>query len=324
MNFTQLFIAIFGYTYLIISVIGFITNLISFIILSSKTFRNTVFSSYFRFIAFFNILSMIIPINKFLEYNLNIWIRDFSDSLCKFRMYYFYILFPVYCWGLVAISIDRFIAISYPNKFSFRKKTTFQILVCIIILTFNCIYYIPLLFSFVKISKQFNNKTNQTIISQRCSNNVYSKDWFNTFNTTIIPFSIMFIFTLLTLINLFKSRKIASNCKTKQKDIKFAITTISLNVIFLFLNLPYSTYSIINFYISDSIDKELEKLIYSIVYVPYYFNLITIFFINVTVNKMFQDEFKRIFFKINKKEITSRVEIRRETVTIIQMLNKLN
>ena len=195
---------------------------------------------------------------------------------------------------------------------------------CIIILTFNCIYYIPLLFSFVKISKQFNNKTNQTIISQRCSNNVYSKDWFNTFNTTIIPFSIMFIFTLLTLINLFKSRKIASNCKTKQKDIKFAITTISLNVIFLFLNLPYSTYSIINFYISDSIDKELEKLIYSIVYVPYYFNLITIFFINVTVNKMFQDEFKRVFFKINKKEITSRVEIRRETVTIIQMLNKLN
>ena len=103
MNFTQLFIAIFGYTYLIISVIGFITNLISFIILSSKTFRNTVFSSYFRFIAFFNILSMIIPINKFLEYNLNIWIRDFSDSLCKFRMYYFYILFPVYCWGLVSI-----------------------------------------------------------------------------------------------------------------------------------------------------------------------------------------------------------------------------
>lgn len=299
MNEINVLITILVYSYLVISLIGLVTNILSMIVFSRKKFQNTVFYIYFRFVAFFNILSMIIPINKFFEYNLNIWFRDFSDSLCKFRMYTFYVLQPMLGWSLVAVSIDRYLSIAYPSKFSFRKKTIFQVIVCCSILSYNLCYNIPHLFSYVKRTKQSTNKTNLTIITDRCSNNVYLKDWFNTFSTTIIPFALMFLFTLLTLIKLFQSRKNINNCKTKKRDNRFAMTSISLNIIFLLLNLPYGVFSILIMYISDSMNKTIEKLIYSIIYVPYYSNLVSIFFINIAVNKMFRDEFYKLIFSLN-------------------------
>jgi hypothetical protein len=292
--------------YLLIAVIGLISNLLSFIIFSQKKFQNTVFSIYFRFIVIFDILSMMIPVNKFFEFNLNIWFRDFSDPLCKFRYYYIYVVFPISGWGLVAVSIDRYFSIVYPTKFSIRKNILFQILVCCGILVYNLVYYIPQLFYYINISKSFNNKTNQTIITKKCVNQNYPTDWLNILNTTLIPFALMFVFTLITLRKLFKSRKNScqnsqsSSNKTRQKDIRFAITSITLNVIFLLLNLPYGVYSIL--VLNISMNKDLEKLIYSIIYVPFYLNLTSLFFINLKVNSIFRNEFIRIFFskKTNK------------------------
>ena len=301
-NIIQTCITVVTYTYLVISFIGFVSNILLLIIFSRKKFQNTVFSSYFRFITIFNLISMIMPVNKFFEFNLNIYFKDINDSLCKFRMLTFYVLFPIYCWGLVIISIDRYLSIAFPNKFIFKKKLSFQIQVCCFILIFNIIYYVPLLFSHVKETENFNKETNKTITIKTCVNNIYQKDLFNALNTTVIPFLIMFLFTLLTLVKLFQSRQKQVNNdsqkRTRVKDIRFAITSIALNFIFLFLNLPYGIFSIVNLYINGSINRDVDKLIQSIFFIFYYSNLISVFFINITVNKIFRDE---LFLFYSKK-----------------------
>jgi hypothetical protein len=302
---------IFVYTYPVISIIGLITNSLAFVIFSRKKFHNTIFFIYFRFILLFDIFSMMIPINKFFESNFNIYFRDFNQSLCKFRYYYIYVVYPISGWGLVVVSIDRFVSIAHPNRFLIRKKILFQIVICCSIFTFNLIYYIPMLFYFLKETKNFNNQTNKTTISYKCTNQNYPTDWFNIMNTTLMPFIFMFLFTILTLRFLFNARNKSFqttksyNKSIRQKDVKFAVTSVTLNIIFLILNLPYGIYSLLAFYIQDSIDKDAQNLLYAIIYVPFYINLTTVFFINIKVNSMFRNEFKIL---ILSKKITFKIE----------------
>ena len=305
---------IFVYTYPIISFVGLVTNTLSFVIFSHKKFQNTIFYIYFRFILFFDILCMMIPINKFFESNLNIYIRDMNDSLCKFRYYYIYVVYPISGWGLVIISIDRFVSIAYPSRYLIRKRTIFQILVCLFILAYNLIYYIPMLFYYLKATSKFNNATNRTTTTYKCTNQNYPTEWFNIINTTILPFLFMFLFTMLTLRVLFKTRKKSfqrTKCYNKsirQRDIKFAVTSITLNIIFLLLNLPYGIYSLASFYIQDFIDKDVQNLLYAIIYVPFYINLTTVFFINVKVNSIFRNQLmnfllpKQITYKLDSSQ----------------------
>lgn len=303
-NFIEIFTKILVFSYPIIALVGLIANIFTFVVISGKKYQNTVYSIYYRFITLFCIASMIIPVSKFLEFNYDMVYWTFNDGLCKSRMLIFYFLQPILGWGNVIVSIDRYSSIAFPNRFLFRKKSSFQILVCSLILAFNLIYYSPFLFFYVKITNNLSNHTNNhTIVqSQRsCTSDFYQKDWFNALNTSFVPFIIMFLFTLLTLIKIYKSRNLNGNNtitnnnnhnKTKRKDFRFAINSIATNILFLILNLPYGIYRIINLYVYETNIK--QKLIYSIVYVPYYLSLSSIFFTNLIVNSIFRSELKRL------------------------------
>jgi hypothetical protein len=128
-------------------------------------------------------------------------------------------------------------------------------------------------------------------------------------NSTILPFFLMTLFSVLTIKAVFDSRSkirrtvldpriaainaniISSNFDTSRKrDIKFAITSILLNLIFLIFNAPYSSFYFI-------VRNILNQDGYGWIYVRFilllsYVNHSSVLFMNLIVNNQFKEEFK--------------------------------
>jgi hypothetical protein len=238
-----------------------------------------------------------------LEVNLNIFLKNSFNFLCKLRYFYAFANYSIAAWFLVIISIDQFMSISFSKKFTFRNKTKFQLCLSSFIIIFNLFFYSPIWFYFSihKTEKFINNnkskESNHTIIIR---NNCESKDiwfpWYNLFQSVVIPFNLMALFTILSIRTVFKSRRKAKTNKTS-KDIRFAITSIVNILIFLLMNLPLKLYVLINDYTSllDNLDSNLYISIETICHVFLYSNLITSFFITYLLNSIFKSEFKILF-----------------------------
>ena len=154
------------------------------------------------------------------------------------------------------------------------------------------VYYSLGLFSYLKVYDGFGNTTT---ISKEC----IGAEWntfedMDLFNSTLIPFTLMFIFTLLTLKSLYDSRRRthiksrgSNNDASKMRDKKFAITTVTLVFTFLILNLPVFIYNMIDYFDIP--------IFYSISFFLLYLNFTSIFFINISVNSVFKKEFFVLF-----------------------------
>ena len=290
------------YLYPIVALIGLMFNAFAFVIFSSrKRFQHTFFWIYFRFLIIFDCLSQFLPVNRFLELALDISIENISNFLCKFRYYYIYSVYPVSGWTLAIVSIDRFLSISFPNRFNIRKKCSFQICVCVFIMLFNFIYFSPVLFYYyLDEFNDFNNETNQTFINVRCENHGIPLNIMDLIGSTLIPFSIMILFTLFTLISLYKTRKKSLTShqqkKSRSKDNRFAFVTITISFVFLIVNIPYGIFANVE---SLFVATDLTNLIYSFCLLLIYVNSSLTFFINIVVNSLFRKELKEILIKKN-------------------------
>ena len=295
------------YTFPGITLIGLITNSISFYIFSRKRFQNTIFSTYFRFLLLFQTLNLILPINKMLEWNFLIYLNRISKFFCIFRYFYAFYNYSNASWILVVISFDRYLSISYPTKFLIRKKQSFQLFICLFIVLFNILYFFPSWFYYIRetitISSSSTNSTNQT--SLKCVSPGIWFDYMNIIQQTLISFILMLFFTLLSIKNVFNSRKNVStvhtrrrriNTLTMSKDMKFAISSITINLSFLLMRLPDFLITMISDYTNLFINHQnLFIIIQSCAYFLIYSNLCSTFFTNYFSNSMFKKELKIVF-----------------------------
>jgi hypothetical protein len=104
----------------------------------------------------------------------------------------------------------------------------------------------------------------------------------------------MILFTIITLINLYKIRNMHSSTKSK-RDRRFAIIIITNNFIFLTLNIPYCILNVLNY--DESTD--LANFIKAISFFLLYLNSISAFFINFSFNSMFRNELNNFFGRKN-------------------------
>ena len=298
------------YSYSAISLIGLITNSISFYIFSRKRFRNTIFSTYFRFYLVFQTLNLIYPINKIFEFNYAAYFSNISNFTCWFRFYFGYVNFAIVSWFLAVISVDRYLSICYSSKYLLRKKLSFQLLISLFLIIFNICYYVPFCFHYLK-ETTINSTNSTTKVSVfKCVSPGIWIDIMDLFQQILIPFFFMILFTFLTAKNVFRSRKInnfstnSSTSKTISNDRKFAISSITLNILFLLFNLPHILLKIINqmssyLYLNH---YNLLRIIQSISYFFFFLNLSSTFFINLYVNSMFKSELELIVFGRSRQD----------------------
>ena len=299
------FKTIIVFMYLAITMTGLITNTLSFVVFSRKRFSNTIFSTYFRLYIIFQTLNLILPINQALELNFNIYFVKLSNFTCKFFTYLAFFNSSIPAWLLVLISIDRFISIAYPTKFLFKNTLKFQLITCLLMAILNICVYSPVLLFHLKKSEIFNYQTNRSELTYSCERIGFWFHLIDLFQSTIIPFTLMSLTSIFTVKKVFESRKLISNNnsnKNKSNDLKFAIISITTNIVFLAYSVPYFVYTLITEFSSllTNLDTDVILLIHSISYLCFFVHIIDVFFINILVNSLFKNELKILFGKENK------------------------
>jgi hypothetical protein len=172
--------------------------------------------------------------------------------------------------------------------------------------------------------------TNQTTSHLICEE-IYSDVliWIDLFVSSLVPFFLMILSTSILLKSIFESRrKLKTKAtkinlkpiksvpttssinkiqldkqKTQNRDIKFAITSISLNILFLVTNIPITAYGIYGTYVT--VDGEIDELINVIFLFIYYTSFGSIFYISLFVNSIFKEEFLILFFRRRIQKSTS-------------------
>ena len=302
---------VFLFLYPVVYVFGTLGNLSAFIVFSRKRFKNSIFAVYFRILAITDSFTLIYSLNDFSTIKYNKDIQNTNWIICKGFFYLLFSISPVSAWILVMVSLDRMLKVKKPTGFTFLKKRSFQLSYCAALFVFNCAYYVPeILFKNMISLNETNNDTNISVSSETCD---YSDPdgivgWMDLFNSTVFPFSLMIIFSTLTVIFLIKSRlrskRVKNNAENllRPRDIKFSVTSIALNFSFLVLNLPLVTLNILWVYSNfDDADFEFYN---SIVSLFFYINFGMVFYINLFFNSIFRDEILSIL-KRNTRTFSS-------------------
>ena len=216
-----------------------------------------------------------------------------SSTGCKIWNFFSYGLDALSPWCLVYISVEKFIAIAYPAKrFIFKRKRN-QIIFLVVLILFNIVYRLNVPFSYdlenidnITFCNFINNEW-QTIISAM-----------DIVNCLLAPFLLMLCFSILLIITIFKSRsRVNLNVSDKGKkrlkhDIKFAISLLLMNLLFLLLNLPIEIDQFLPYY--NSID------LYNIFSYIYYISYAVYFYICFLTNSLVRKEFFSLFSKSTK------------------------
>ena len=304
----ELIITILVFILPVVLVMGAVGNMFSFIIFSRSRFRKTSFSLYFRVLAFSDTFTLLYIINDIPNELYDQDLQNRSYFWCKTFRYWLYSIAPVSGWLLVVISLDRMLSIIRPNKFLFLKKKQTQATICFLTLAYNLIFYIPLIVYKDYQAQENSNSSNSTEIIYKCVNleeqNIVN--WLDLLNSTLLPFLIMAISTSITVTKLFKSRSKTTaeakpNTKLKQRDTKFAITSVGLNLFFFIFNLPVCVFMVLaSFIFFDDVDS---KLIFCAVLITYYLNFGVVFYVNILTNSIFRNELL-VILRLRKATVT--------------------
>lgn len=236
------------------SLIGVIGNSLLLIAYCGKNLRKLPVSVYYRWICLINILVLFnMGADVILsEHNLN------SPVRCKIWALLLYSLGPTSIWTEVVVSLDRLVNIIYPKRFRIFSQRVFQIPTILIILAANLSLYSYVIFSTIVIYSD-NFADNSTNLTNICLAGDKVTSWIDFGNVTI-QFSVMLVISLILITSVWKSRRrLRDHMPEKRhhtnsiRDLKFAVTTLSLNFVFLLTNAP-NIVTMVVIENSDSID----------------------------------------------------------------------
>jgi hypothetical protein len=218
--------------------------------------------------------------------SLNIDITLFSSLFCKAYFYINFAFASISPFFNVYISIERYISIAYSAKKDFLRKKKIQLSFIIVLVLFNLILYVP-----IGINFELFIIENYTVCS------FVDFFWQETYgyidlsNRVILPFVLMIIFSFLIIHTIFTSRsRMRSNTndnRTFRKDVKFSLTSVTLNVSYIIFSLPVSILLLQPNY------RLNPFVIFFIIihYIAYSAN----FYLLILVNSLFREGFYSIF-----------------------------
>lgn len=188
----------------------------------------------------------------YLATNLGIKIYLFSSHACKILSYVRFLATPLSPMLLIYISMERYFSIKHPRMRFTLRRNSIQLIYLSAVLIYNIIFYIPILFIFEIDTLNSSNSSNETNCVNKSPIVAYYMDLAN---RVLLPFVFMSISSILLIDSIFKSRcrvrmiKYTSKEIEKiKKDVNFAISSISLNIFYLGLNLPFSITALLNEY----------------------------------------------------------------------------
>lgn len=240
-------------------IIGLIGNVLSVVVFSRKTFRKNSISIYCRALA----IADSVVIVKSLTYFIGsfFWGRSFqAESLiyCKIYSLIHTGIAAIPSWILVVFSIDKMLCVTRSKRLEFwLKKIKIHLGIVFAIVIINCLAYVfvPIYFQLLPTITTSGNG-NVTIVSFSCGTSDIKVfqiiGALFLYETSVLPFVLMMITTVVTILILVNSRKrmeeamapaenmrVSGIGKRKSRDVNYAINSIVLNILFIVFQVPY-------------------------------------------------------------------------------------
>lgn len=272
--------------------IGLFGNLSALLVLERKRFKKIGSVNIYKLLFYIDIFYLVQLLQPYLAYAYAYDLTLLSDISCK--LYYFIntsmaTLSPN-C--LIYISIEKLTSIRYLIRKEFFKKKLTQFLFFIIVIAFNVICYTAVPF-LIGINEQFvQNGTNQSrlICYFNDSSSQFTVSLIILINRVIMSSVVMIALTISLASTVFKSRyRVVVNYTSRQnelfqRDIKFSLTAILLNLIYLFLNLPIGIALFIPGFLTDYIQ-------FLVMFYLFYSSYACNFYLILMSNSIFRREF---------------------------------
>ena len=291
---------------------GFIGNTTGFIVLSSKNLKKLGTRNMYKYLLVSDTLYLSQLIILYMQFGYGgVYDLTITSSLfCKIFNFLNYSMATISPMLTIYISIERYIAATYPSKrFLFKKNRNQLIYILIVILYLGAFYLVYPFYYDVILSGSGNDSYLSCNFIDSSSHSVLS--YLFLANSALMPFIIMIIFTTLLCYTIFKSRnRIQANHsqeenKTFKRDLKFTITSIGLNLIFIALNLPVSLAILVPDY--------QQSIVFVFSYFLFYLSYGVNFYILLVFNSIIRTEFINLF-KFKFIMSTRRINIYQGTI----------
>ena len=302
--------------------LGILSNSVTIFVLSRRKLKGSWLNAYFRILTLNNILKNILF--AFDTVNSPLSTTFFTGNIsCKLSQYFNYVFNAATPWILAFMSIDRYITIRFFRKPNILGTKTFNFAIFALIYSWNFLYYSTCIIyfqSYNSFSDENYNQINLTVFNIADNETIclvlepetrISLGYLDSFNSTLLPFFVMFLFSILIIIKLFKTRNKISHEKNAsysvkkrlKNDLKFSIIIIILDALFFVFNSPISINGMYSLSNNDFLET-FSELYHSID-----------FFVFFLTNSLFREEFF-IIILIRKKENLKNENSKRITATI--------
>jgi len=281
----------------IILCLGLFGNFISLKVLKSKKLRNIGPDDVYRFLFIIDTFYLLQIVIVYFENAFMLDVTILSDLSCKIYIYFSYAFDAISPWLLVYISIEKYISISYTKKRFIMRQKLNQFIYMAFVITFILSIYVvqPFCYELMNLNA-FSNKTNMTPLMY-CNFINYELQMVSSYLDLIfrvmLPFVLMLTFSCFIIHRVFKSRNRISNSiketKRLKRDIKFAIMSLFINLVFIILNLPLAVILFLPNYYSHTA--------FLFIFYLFFFSYGVNFYIMILVNSIFRNEFFKIFLK---------------------------
>ena len=213
-------------------------------------------------------------------------IETLSSLSCKIIAYTSH-LYAISAWLMVYISVDRFFSIINQKVSKFIRKRTFQAVTCTLIFLVNLAYFSQALIYIDLVNK--TDSYNQSKFECEPDRSAHNQTLIEVYYyidmviTTILPFGFMTMCSFYLIHVIHRQRTLfAAERRRQQRDLKFSIRILAMNVLFIITNLPISVFYVANL-TSDLVFYALDDL--------YYFGYVVKFFVYYSVHSVFRNEF---------------------------------
>jgi len=295
----------------IIGLLGLVGNLFGVLVISKKKLVKIGPQIVYTALFIFDLINLILIFQPYLLFGFNNNVIASSSLTCKSYWYVNYVLGPISPMLNVYISIERYISIFDPKNKYFLLKNQIQFIFIIGLTVFNMLLYAP-----IGIFLDLVILENQTVCYFI---HVYWNDtygYIDLINRVIIPFILMIIFSILIIQTIFKTRTRISSSnraqRTFQKDVRFSLIIILLNISYIIFSLPLSVILLFpNFWLSS---------FYIFFTFVYYMVYSTNFYLMFAVNSRFRKGFYSIFCLLVPNE-NNDINALRENIALQNLQN---
>ena len=287
----------------IILIAGLYGNAMGFVVLLNKDLINIGPRDTYMYLFLIDTFYLLQIIITNLQYSYHLDLSIVSDFLCKTYSFFNYSMATISPWLIVYITFDRFISIHYPAKRFNLRKPSVQLIWFLFVFAVCQVYYLPVILyqEIIYTNTTLKNQTNEIAIVCNFDNILHGLiiSYMDLLLRVLAPFFLMVVLSILLSISLFASRTrivenfLAEENRTFYKEIRLVVSSICMNLVYMFLQLPVSItvfnsiyYSNFTFYFS-----------FYLFYLSYAIN----FYIILPTNSLFRKKFFELQKRLKRK-----------------------